>query len=648
MISNPRKSIHLESVVFVLILAIGTLVGILNEVMAHKVNGAFGFPLDDPWIHLQFARNLHDYGKFSYFRGEMVTSGSTSPLYTILLSLGMYLTNQYLLLTYIIGIACLSLAAVYYYKINRLKITEWTLVAAGMWLVLFNPKLQWLELSGMETTLFIFLILAATYFYQTKQKLKLGIVCGLLIWTRPDALIFFVTIGADLIYEYFIQKQEGQKHSRLPLNWLVPAIVITIAFTILYGFFNYQLSGSFLPNTYAAKLKFYAGHGSGFGHALYNFLSEGPFQYFRFLVLIGLGFFVVDIVRRKKSSMMIPVVFTVLMIAAYWWKLPYLYQRGRYLMPIVPFLIMIGFLGFQRIFELVKPQIRKVVSFDSCWIQNSLLILICVSFSSTSIRVAKDYAMECRAILNRQVKAAMWERDHLAENAIIAAHDVGAQAYYSERKIVDMVGLVSPEMISGIGDPHKLEQFLQVNHVTHIAALDSWFDIVNIDPIFHTSKRYAEVMYVYPYIPGKTHIISPKIAQLTDRALHELLTSDFASAKQHLIQASEEDPQSSKVHVLLGELLLQLNDSDGAEKELRSALQIYPGYAQASTGLAEISFRRGLWSDAEKQLLDVIRYHQNFPPAYKVLSNMYATELNDPVKAASYNEQYEALIDQGL
>ena len=31
---------------------------------AYKTNGFFGFPLDDPWIHLTFAKNLIEYGGF--------------------------------------------------------------------------------------------------------------------------------------------------------------------------------------------------------------------------------------------------------------------------------------------------------------------------------------------------------------------------------------------------------------------------------------------------------------------------------------------------------------------------------------------------------------------------------------------------------
>src|SRR5580693_6197599 len=52
-----------------------------------------GFPLDDSWIHLQFARNLAAGRGLSYNPGELVT-GSTAPLWTALLALLAYLPGN--------------------------------------------------------------------------------------------------------------------------------------------------------------------------------------------------------------------------------------------------------------------------------------------------------------------------------------------------------------------------------------------------------------------------------------------------------------------------------------------------------------------------------------------------------------------------
>ena len=50
-----------------------------------------GFPLDDGWIHQTYARSLAENGRFEYIPG-VVSTGSTAPLWTLLLTIG-YLLN---------------------------------------------------------------------------------------------------------------------------------------------------------------------------------------------------------------------------------------------------------------------------------------------------------------------------------------------------------------------------------------------------------------------------------------------------------------------------------------------------------------------------------------------------------------------------
>ena len=57
------------------------------------LGGRLGWPLDDSWIHLQFARNLAAGRGLAYNSGELVT-GSTAPLWTALLALLAYLPGS--------------------------------------------------------------------------------------------------------------------------------------------------------------------------------------------------------------------------------------------------------------------------------------------------------------------------------------------------------------------------------------------------------------------------------------------------------------------------------------------------------------------------------------------------------------------------
>src|SRR5262249_50979860 len=67
------------------------------------IAGAAGFPLDDSWIHLQFARNLAEGAGFAYNPGVPV-AGSTAPLWTLLLAAGARVAGASLLMAKTLGV----------------------------------------------------------------------------------------------------------------------------------------------------------------------------------------------------------------------------------------------------------------------------------------------------------------------------------------------------------------------------------------------------------------------------------------------------------------------------------------------------------------------------------------------------------------
>ena len=70
-----------------IVLAVSTLLAggiyLVVSALIYKI----GFPLDDSWIHLTFARNLAQHGEWS-FRPGIPSAGSTSPLWSALLAIG--------------------------------------------------------------------------------------------------------------------------------------------------------------------------------------------------------------------------------------------------------------------------------------------------------------------------------------------------------------------------------------------------------------------------------------------------------------------------------------------------------------------------------------------------------------------------------
>ena len=79
---NKYYPVKFETSINFVLAGIAVLTGLFFLFMAKSQNGYFCFPLDDSWIHLTFARNIVEFGSFSYYKNQLATSGLTSHLYT--------------------------------------------------------------------------------------------------------------------------------------------------------------------------------------------------------------------------------------------------------------------------------------------------------------------------------------------------------------------------------------------------------------------------------------------------------------------------------------------------------------------------------------------------------------------------------------
>jgi len=620
---------------------------------AFRMNGQSGFPLDDPWIHLQFARNLHDYGAFSYYKNELSTSGSTSPLYTLLLATGFFITSNEFVLSYTLGVACLALSAFVLFKIAQ-KMPGGNLAASGAaFLLLFEPRLEWVALSGMETTLFLLAILAVWYFYGARKPAALGICAGLAVWIRPDAILFLAVLAIDAIYRRYgvqpvLPARKAVSNRQADIRWLVRAGIIAALICCAYVAFNLWLSGSIFPNTYAAKLAYYSKGGEKFPDEAFTFLTARHLSFFSLFAAIGACSILWSVVKRREHGLLIPLLWSVGLYLAYWRNLPFLYQEGRYLMPVLPFMIMLGLRGVTTVLDIVKKLVRslsrrKVESL----VTGSIIAAFGVQFAVASWNMKDVYADSCRYIGDRQVMAAKWLHEHLPETAVVATHDVGAIAFYSGRRIVDMVGLISPEMIGNFGSLEKLTQYLIRKKVTHLALLRNWFEVVNEDPLLQTDQMHPEIMEVFPFDPARTHFVPGGVGRMTQTAGYYLSKGDARNAIPVLEQALRADPRSSRTHFLMGRAYLHLGDLGKAEGEVRAALRLHPQYWDARATLAEISEGRNRSDEAVTILEDLIRDNPSYANGYRMLARLYASAQRDSVKALQYLERYNRFLREG-
>lgn len=640
----------LQKSILTAILVAGAAICVLICWSALQTNGTFGFPLDDSWIHLQFARNLRDYGSFSYYQNEMTTSGSTSPLYTMLLTAGLFVTSNEFILSYALGVGFFAAGAFVLSRLGReLFKGQLILVIGGMLLYSLEPRLQWIALSGMETTLFIFLLLLVWYLYRRRSARWLGVAAGLLLWARPEAVIFFAALAVDVLYRTrWVRLQhakktsaEAQKHDH---RWLRPATGIAAVICLGYAVFNLVLSGSILPNTYAAKIEYYGSGGGGFPPAVFDWLTAGHMPVVSAFAAIAILDLLWRIVRRKPQDYLVPLLWSAGLFVAYWQKLPFLYQEGRYLMPILPFIILLGLRGVEIVVDLIQIIITGVQKKAIKTAVLALVVLALVAqFGYAGWRGREIYAEYCKYITDRQVRTALWIRDHLPTDAVIGTHDVGAIAYYSGRRIVDMVGLVSPGMIENIGSFDGLVAFLGRNRVTHLAVLRNWFEVANQNPLVTTDEKTPEIMQVFTFDPLRCHFTPQNVGELVSRGAYHLSIGEVQTGGAMLEEAVRLDPRSARANFHFGVALLSIGRNEEAERAIRTTLDLQPDAWPALLALGHFALKRGEVDSALALYKDVERRNPAYAPVYQALSQFYLTEKPDSALAAYYRNRYETL-----
>lgn len=617
---------------FVLLLLVAAGAGMFFAFSAWQSNGGSGFPLDDAWIHLQFARNLHDFGSFSYFQNTMVTSGSTSPLYTLLLAAGFFLSSNEMILSYACGIASFAAVVILVYLLMRFSTTGKPTVTGGLALSLIaagltalEPRLIHAAVSGMETTLFTALLLGALLAYKKKHAIALGVTCGLALWARPEALLFVAALVVDLIYDMRWREKPMPKKRQTatpapPFSvWIF--LGVFAGFAAAYGAWNFVLSGTLSPNTFAAKLKYYGSASSAFGPDLLRFLTGEHMMPLALLVGVGTINVVVRVLRRRPQPYLVPLLWSSALIGAYWLKLPHLYQEGRYLMPLLPFVILLAVDGLESVLMRLGTSIHLLR--QNPWRLATTAVCGCAlaaQFVVADLTKAREYAVACKYIADRQIATARWINTNLPADAVVATHDVGALAFYGGRRIVDMVGLVSPGMIGNIGSFDGLRRFLLSQKVTHVALLRNWFEVANQTALFQTDERTPEIMELFSYEPGRTRFIAQEVTRGVMTATMLLGEGRTHDALRILEYQNRIEPASSRVHYLMATAAAALGRLDQANTELRTTLRLQPDHWPARILLAEVSYRLGNVPQANEMIASIVAARPDDPAARRLLT----------------------------
>ncbi|HEY3251694.1 MAG TPA: hypothetical protein VGK25_11300, partial [Ignavibacteria bacterium] len=579
-----------KKIIPVVLIILAVILPIYYIIYAYSINHFYSFTIDDPWIHLQFAKNLAEYGSFSYFKNEVVTAGSTSPLYTFVLAVGFLITKNEMWLSYVLGIMFFALSVFYFYRVSEdtfLK-ENWLVIAAALIFTL-DKWINLISASGMETTMFIFILVACFYYYHRRNVIGFAVTLGLSMWVRPDAAAFIGAVVIDYILLVYLKKSSPVKNEEINLFSkadLLKIFFIAAAIVALYFAMNLAISGSIFPNTYSAKINYYLPdiqfRRPGFlKEEVWGYFTESAYSLLIIPFIIAAIKIIYDIIQKKYNRNFTALLFILALIFVYWYKLPYSHRFGRYLMPIFPFYILLFVYGLREFFFWMAK------FFEDKKFSNTLNIIILMAavvyFWFAYYKNREVYQDQTNHIYSRQVLTAKWLKNNTPEGSIIATHDVGAIAFYSDRKIIDIVGLINPEFIPKLHKPEFrsfMEEELKKQNVSYLAFLKEWATVANQTPLFKAGEN-VEIMYVYKYIPDKSHLLSMDITNGLNQAEELVKAKDYQRAMLVLNKLAAIDPKASTIYFLMAYTNTALGNGALAEADLLRALELYPDYREA-------------------------------------------------------------------
>jgi hypothetical protein len=468
----------------------------------YLLGGDVGFPLDDSWIHLQFARNLAAGDGLSYNPGEAVT-GSTAPLWTALLSLVFLLpggTAAAIWGAKLLGSA-LYLAGVHAtWRLARELGLSPGLAQLAAALALATSWLVWSALSGMEVPLFVLLSVwgMVLHLRERRRPERPPLACGLFglaALARPEGFLLLAAAALDRLL-VFDRDADGALRWRRPdgsglavgIGLAALAVLPVLAFYVAAG-------GSVLPTTFAAK-----------GAEVRRWLPDARYVYqvlgilFRpqpwAVLFVGAGMAaLVERLGTARDRGLLPALWLLGLPLAYSTMSPagahwIAGNFGRYYFPLFPVVAVLGVLGLERAAAALGP--RVTAGRLRLPLRAALAALLLWPTAAVLVEGALFYARNVANVQASDVRVARWLAPRLPPEAVLAVNDIGALKFLLPNRVIDLAGIATPEVrrrMNAAAARHEpweraVAAYLDERRPDYLVIFPDWFPYLSQDPRF--------------------------------------------------------------------------------------------------------------------------------------------------------------------
>lgn len=429
----------------------------------------WGFPLDDAWIHMAYGLSLRRFGSLDYNDGIPAT-GASSPLWAFVACVAHVVVGAHAPSPHAatclkaIGIACQTGVAVLAARLGRRcapgAVLQAPLALAAGCLVATSPALAFAGASGMEVPAAALLILGTLLVAADERLVATGLLAGLASITRLEAI---VVLGPA----FALAHRRGLVPTRR-VGVVVLSYGLGIVPCVCWTARNLAIDGRPLPSTVYAKTSLAGGLPGTFAstlrQALFNMLGQdGPMSIRGSWLLVAAALVVgaygavqwgLARCRGPLASSRLALGSTALTASLFIgglctttrFTIPWLFYFERYLLPVLPLVIVAAIAGGAQIAFAMGPRLlRKPVR----WSLFSIAALSVPDEASALGARRKAFGGDTRAVQAVQLAVGQFIDRELPADAVVWSVDAGAIRYFGQRRTVDLVQLNSPELLVG-------------------------------------------------------------------------------------------------------------------------------------------------------------------------------------------------------
>lgn len=480
-------------------------------------------PLDDVYIHFQYARQLAFGQPNVYNPGQPPSSGATSFIYPVFLAIGYLLGFQEMWLglwALMLGAFAqmLVLVAILRWAMNWSLSPGWT--ALMLVLVGLTGSLTWHFYSGMETGLLLASLSWTLVALMEKRRFWFVVAASLLVLLRPEGgVLACIAIMVALWY----MRPVGRKRMYL----LLPLVFFFVQ-PLLNGILTGTLIASgnqsksllgMIPFDWLVVLgRIVDNILRAFGELLLGVSQNGTWYH---PPLLGAAALISLIILLRSPERRATAILVILWIAA--------------LIPMIATLDT-AFWHFKRYqapllllaFPVLLIPVGDLLSSRQRWKQAITAVWLLGWASFIGLDFARSFAANVSYVYGQPRQMAAWLTTNTPQGAVIAVHDVGLMRYAGQRTTLDLVGLTTsgaaPYWRNG---PGSVTEFILAEKPDYIAAYGQGHQVglrMLVDTRLYDNPLASFQVTLDPRInvalaANSQSVYKPDWAQLSDRSL---------------------------------------------------------------------------------------------------------------------------------